>query len=204
MTTAASRSGPAAAPPGSSAEPHPELIAACRRGEREAFAALFLGTRDFVHSVALWVTADPAAAPDVTQEVFLRLLGRIRQFDGHSAFRTWLFRIVVNVARDHLRRLRRPPLAEAVWPIEPPPGPEEALVAREGREQLRRALERLPPRLRLPLVLRFAAGLSYDEIAAVLGLPPGTVASRLSRGLARLGRLLPSPAGLGSRPGPRP
>jgi RNA polymerase sigma-70 factor (ECF subfamily) len=124
------------------------------------------------------------------------VLTRIHQFEGRSGFRTWLFRIALNAARDRGRR-RRPvlPLDElSAEPVSPAPSPESALLARDRDARVRAALATLPHRLRLPLVLRYVAGLSYAEIGEVLALRPGTVASRLSRGLLRLGRALPEEA----------
>lgn len=174
-------------------EPGEALLAACRRGDREALARLFEGTRAYVYGIALYTTGDPAAAADATQEVYLRVMARIGDYQGRAKFRTWLFRIAVNAARDQLRRGRRlvaleeaPPIADDVQG-----SPESDLLARERSELLRRRLAALHPRLRLPLVLRYVAGLSYAEIGSVLALPPGTVASRLSRALAELGRSLP-------------
>jgi RNA polymerase sigma-70 factor (ECF subfamily) len=173
-------------------EPGDELLAACRRGDREAFGRLFAETCDYVHGVALYLTGDAAAAGDLTQEVYLRVLTRIRQFEGRSAFRTWLFRIAVNTARDQRRRSRpTAPLEELAF--EPPaagPSAEAGLLERERAARVRRAVAALPPRLRVPLVLRYVAGLTYPEIGEALALRPGTVASRLSRGLLRLGRAL--------------
>jgi RNA polymerase sigma-70 factor (ECF subfamily) len=177
-------------------EPGDELLAACRRGDREALGRLFAETCDYVHGVALYMTRDEDLAGDLTQEVFLRVLTRIRQFEGRSAFRTWLFRITVNAARDQRRR-RRPvvPLEEVAAALpEPAPSLETDLLARHRDARVRAALAALPHRLRLPLVLRYVAGLSYAEIGEVLALRPGTVASRLSRGLLRLARALPEEA----------
>ena len=174
------------------AEPGEGVLEGCRCGDRQAFAALFAETRDYVYGVALHVTGEPAAAADVTQEVYLRLLTRLRQFEGRAGFRTWLFRIVVNAARDQRRRGRRwVPLDDAA--AERPatePTPEVAAMARDRERRVRAAVARLSPKLREPVVLRFVAGLSYGEIGAVLALPEGTVASRLSRGLERLGTAL--------------
>ena len=182
---AAARLIPVVAP--ALSEPGEALLDACRRGDREAFAALFGKTRDYVYGVALHSTGDANAAADVTQEVYLRLLTRIGQFDGRAGFRTWLFRVVVNAARDQGRRgWRWRPLDEQPERAVPGPSAEDALLAGERDRQVRRALAALSPRLREPLVLRFVAGLSYGEIGAVLSLPEGTVASRLSRGLERL------------------
>jgi RNA polymerase sigma-70 factor (ECF subfamily) len=177
-------------------EPGEELLAACRRGDREAFGRLFAETCDYVHGVALHLTRDEDAAGDLTQEVFLRVLTRIRQFEGRSAFRTWLFRIALNAARDRRRR-RRPvlPLDEVAGALPAPSRSiESELLARDRDARVRAALANLPHRLRVPLVLRYVAGLSYAEIGEVLALRPGTVASRLSRGLLRLGRALPEEA----------
>ena len=170
-------------------EPREELLAACRAGDAEAWSRLFADTRDYVHGVALFVTGDPAAAADATQETYLRLLTRLAQFRGQSKFTTWLYRIAVNAARDQQRR-RRPALpldtAEAALLQEPSPSAEARTLADERSRRLRSAVAALPTRLRLPLVLRYVAGLSYAEIGEVLGLPGGTVASRLSRALLHL------------------
>ncbi|HVS01371.1 MAG TPA: RNA polymerase sigma factor [Thermoanaerobaculia bacterium] len=183
---------PAAASTPASAELDEALLAACRRGDAAAFGELFERTRGYVHAVALHVVRDEAGAADVTQDVYLKLLRRIGQFDGRSGFRTWLYRIVVSTALDQLRRRRR------FLPLDDPRpepwgaagGPEAELLQRERQRRLRRAVASLPKRLRLPLVLRFVAELSYREIGEVLGLAPGTVASRLSRAQRRLARLL--------------
>ncbi len=177
-------------------EPGDELLAACRRGDREALGRLFAETGDYVYGVALHLTRDDDAAGDLTQEVFLRVLTRIRQFEGRSAFRTWLFRIAVNAARDQWRRARPalPLEALAAAPRAPAVPADYELLERDRDARVRAALAALPQRLRLPLVLRYVAGFSYAEVGEVLGLRPGTVASRLSRGLARLGRALPEEA----------
>ena len=132
-------------------------------------------------------------ADDAVQETMLRAWRNIGQFEGRAGFRTWLFRIVVNAARDQRRRGRRwVPLDDAAAAERPAtePTPEVAAMARDRERQVRAAVARLSPKLREPVVLRFVAGLSYGEIGAVLALPEGTVASRLSRGLERLGTAL--------------
>ena len=165
-------------------DPPAELIAACRAGDREAFGRLFDLCRDRVYSVALGICGDRAVAADVSQEVFMKLLTRITQFEGRASFATWLYRMTVHTAVDHHRAARRTTAM-----------PEEIADARrhdhdydraERRRRVERAVRALPDRLRAPLVLRHIDGLSYAEIAAVLNLSAGTVASRLSRALARL------------------
>jgi RNA polymerase sigma-70 factor (ECF subfamily) len=178
-------------------EPDEDLLDACRRGDREALGRLFLETRAFVYGVALHTTGEAAAAADATQEVYLKVMAHIGQFAGRAGFRTWLFRIAVNAARDQLRRSRRYTVLDAEHDEVDPrtESPQRDLLAREHSALVRRHLASLAPRLREPLVLRYVAGLSYEEIGRVLALRPGTVASRLSRGLAELGRAMQRVAG---------
>ena len=164
--------------------PPDDLIAACRVGDREAWGRLFDLCRDRVYAVALGVCGDRAAAADVSQEVFMKLLTRLPQFDGRAAFSTWLYRIAVNAAVDHQRARRwTVPLPEK---LEDTHRVDEEYARRERRRRLERAVRALPPKLRAPLVLRHVEGRAYSEIAAVLGISAGTVASRLSRAHARL------------------
>jgi RNA polymerase sigma-70 factor (ECF subfamily) len=176
-----------------SREPPEELLSACRSGDRAAFEELFALTSDRVFSIALHFLGDPSAASDVTQEVFLKLLVRIDRFHEKARFSTWLYRVVANAVIDY-RRARRPMLpmeacdaARLVWLGA---GPEEAAHLRERRARVREAVRRLPPRLRLVLVLRHVAQLSYEEIGGALDLSIGTVASRLSRAHRALAALL--------------
>ena len=168
--------------------PSDDLLSACRAGDREAFGRLFDLCRDRVYAVALGICGDRAAAADVSQEVFMKLLTRLPQFDGRASFPTWLYRIAVNAALDHQRAARRiVPLSET---LEDGRRVEDDYARRERRRRVERAVQDLPPKLRAPLVLRHIEGLAYSEIAEVLGLSLGTVASRLSRAHARLAREL--------------
>lgn len=177
------------------AEPGRELLEACRRGERAALARLCEQTRAFVYGVALHASGDAVVAADATQEVYLKVMTHLHRFDGRSSFRTWLFRVTVNAVRDQQRRQRRYVATALPGDDADPtiPSAEEELLAGEQQVRVRRALAHLPPRLRLPLVLRYVGDLSYEEIGNVLSLRSGTVASRLSRGLARLGEILRGP-----------
>jgi RNA polymerase sigma-70 factor (ECF subfamily) len=182
-----------ARPEEDAAEPPAALLEACRRGDREAAAALFDRCRNRVYTLALHLSADPAEAADVTQDVFLRVLGRLEQYRGEARFSTWLYRVVVNVFLDRRKARRRyAPLDEATLArrASAEPSPETAAIREQARARLMAALQRLPDTLRLPLVLRYGSGLSYGEIAATLGVREGTVASRLHRGLAQLARAL--------------
>lgn len=118
-------------------------------------------------------------AADLTQQSFLRAFTKIDQFAGRSTLETWLCRIAINEALQHLRRRRgsryQPILSEPMSPR----GREEDLD--ERRELLERALSRIDPELRSAFLLREVEGLSYREIAEVIEIPEGTVGSRLNR-----------------------
>ena len=175
---------------------HPthSFVEACQRGDREAFRTLYDSYKDKVYSIALnFSGGNEEAARDITQDVFLKLFSSLKSFRGSSNFSTWLFRVVVNACMDeHRRRRRFVPLEDSV--------PPEKLMASHSQErdawrkqlssEVGVALAALSPKLRLPIVLRYVEGLSYEEIAAALGCSAGTVASRLNRGHKFLARRL--------------
>jgi RNA polymerase sigma-70 factor (ECF subfamily) len=165
-----------------------DLLNACRAGDRDAFAQLFDACRDRVYAIALGIANDRNVAADVSQEVFMKLLTRLPQFDGRANFATWLYRIVVNTAIDHQRRSRRTVALPET--LEDSRRQDEDYAQRERNARVERAVHALPAKLRSPLVLRHIEGLAYNEIARVLGVSVGTVASRLSRAHARLAREL--------------
>jgi RNA polymerase sigma-70 factor (ECF subfamily) len=171
----------------------PGLLEACRTGDREAFSRLFELYGDYVYGLARHLARDEGAAADAAQEVFLKLLTRITQYRGDAPFRAWLARIVVNCVRDVQRSSSRWTSLEEREQASPLPSPrdEEAEAAeRFEAARVRAAVARLAPRHRRLIVLRYTGGLSYEEIAAALGLSPVTVASRLSRAHRRLAREL--------------
>jgi RNA polymerase sigma-70 factor (ECF subfamily) len=159
-----------------------DIIAGCRAGERDAQRRLYERFRGTVYRLAVRMVGGAEAA-DVAQEIFLRVFARIGSFRGQAAFSTWLYRVSVNECLRHLGRggLRHEPLA-----AEPPceeAGPEQRL---EQADLLEQALAALDAPLRAAFLLREVEGLSYREMADVLGLPPGTVASQLNRARAAL------------------
>jgi RNA polymerase sigma-70 factor (ECF subfamily) len=163
-----------------------ELLRACRAGDREAFGQLFDICRHRVYAIAYGICNDRAAAADVSQEVFMKLWSRLSQFDHRASFATWLYRIAVNTAIDHQRARRESlPLPET---LEDSRRLDDDFAQRQRRARVERAVQALPLKLRSPLVLRHVEGLAYSEIARVLGVSTGTVASRLSRAHARLER----------------
>lgn len=169
-----------------------ELVDACQRGERDAFRALFEMYKDKVYSIALRFTGEEALAMDIAQDVFLKLFSGIREFRGEAAFSTWVYRLVVNCCLDHRRRAwRLIPIADDLLAVLRAPGDSLAgMLHTEMREKVRGAVEKLSPDLRMVVVLRYTEGLSYEEIAEVLGCATGTVASRLNRAHKLLERRL--------------
>lgn len=172
------------------------VIEACRNGDRDAFQLLFETYKDKVFSLAVYtVGGDRAIADDVTQQIFLKLFTAIRQFRGDSEFTTWLYRLVVNACIDERRRRKRwLPWGETEAVAMKNPGekkPQEKQFARlEVAEAVREAIAELKPNFRLPILLKYIEGLSYEEIASVMGCSKGTVASRLNRGHSQLAKRL--------------
>ena len=171
-----------------------QVIEACQQGDRAAFQLLFETYKDKVFSIAVYSSGgDRAVAEDVTQQVFLKLFTAIRQFRGDSEFTTWLYRLVVNACLDERRRRRRLlPWGDTVAMRNPSEKkPQEKQYARlEVAEAVREAIGELKPKFRLPILLKYIEGLSYEEIASVMGCSKGTVASRLNRGHSQLAKRL--------------
>jgi RNA polymerase sigma-70 factor (ECF subfamily) len=170
------------------------VIEACQQGDRAAFQLLFETYKDRVFSIAVYSSGgDRAVADDVTQQIFLKLFTAIRQFRGESEFTTWLYRLVVNACLDERRRRRRLlPWGDTVAMRNPSEKkPQERQYARlEVAEAVRAAIGELKPKFRLPILLKYIEGLSYEEIATVMGCSKGTVASRLNRGHSQLAKRL--------------
>ena len=149
------------------------------------------------YNLAKWLTRNHEDAEDVVQEAFLRAFSAFENLRGGDA-KPWLLTIVRNTCLTWLKRNRNATAMIALEdqvedPSEPSPDPEEMLLISIDREQVRRALEQLPLEFREVIVLREFEGFSYKEIATTVGVPVGTVMSRLSRGREWLRRLLSSP-----------
>lgn len=170
------------------------IIEACQQGDRAAFQLLFETYKDKVFSIAVYSNGgDRALADDITQQIFLKLFTAIRQFRGDSEFTTWLYRLVVNACLDERRRRRRLlPWGETVAMRKAGERkPQEKQYARrEVSEAVQAAIGELKPKFRLPILLKYIEGLSYEEIATVMGCSKGTVASRLNRGHSQLAKRL--------------
>jgi RNA polymerase sigma-70 factor (ECF subfamily) len=162
-----------------------DLIERTLRGELSAFEQLVERHRGIVFRTAARIVGRDEAE-DVTQDVFLRAFHRLQQYRGTAAFRTWLLQITQNAAFDTLSRARQQPTEAESEPSDIPDRdpvrqPAAALERRERQQRLERKLELLRPDYRSLLVLRDLEGFSYREIAAVLGMPLGSVKGRLHR-----------------------
>lgn len=170
-----------------------EMIEACKQGDRDAFRDLFEAHKDRVYTIAFHYSGNEAMARDVAQQVFLKLFTSITQFREDSHFTTWLYRIVANACTDEHRKRRRfvpfSPEIEVRHMTEQ--GSQESRFHRkEVAESVRGAISELTPKLRLPILLKYVEGLSYDEIAETLEISIGTVSSRLNRGHKMLAQKL--------------
>lgn len=154
------------------------LLDACAQGVPEAFKELLARHRRSALMLAFQILGDAEDAEDVAQEAFVRVFQAIPQFRRQASFSTWLYRIVTNLCLG--RRRRRRPVLELETLTEPI---SEENPSRQVTEGLlaRQVMDELPVALRAVLVLREQQGLSYLEIAAALGVPVGTVRSRLSK-----------------------
>jgi len=168
------------------------LVQRCAAGDEDASAELVAEHQRTVLQLAANLLGDREEALDLSQEVFLRVFRTIHRFRGHSSLRTWIYRIVVNQARNRHRFWRRRHRDEQVSLDQhvaahgdilrgSGPEPDRVLAQKELAEQLQRALERLPFEQRTAIVLREVDGLSYEEIADVMSCPIGTVRSRIFR-----------------------
>ena len=168
------------------------LIERCTAGEETACAELVAAHQRMVFSLAMHLLGDRDEALDVSQEVFLRVFRTLSSFRGQSALRTWIYRIVINQARNRQRWWRRRHRASQVslddhlhqfGDLESKGEvlPDRLLASKETASRIWQALDHLPFDQRTALVLREVDGLRYEEIAFSLGVAVGTVKSRLTR-----------------------
>jgi RNA polymerase sigma-70 factor (ECF subfamily) len=173
-----------------------ELVRRHRFGDARAFDEIYHRFDHMVFNLALRLSGDGEQAADLTQEIFLRVFRYIGQFRGGSSLKTWIFRIAINHCRSCLGRKHLPmqPLFEepaeeergSAALADPGRGPEELAVAADQGRRVAAGLAHLPESFRVAVVLRDLEGLSYEEIAEVLGVRIGTVRSRIARGREQL------------------
>ena len=169
-----------------------ELIAAVLAGDADSFEPLVIEHQKKIYNLALRMTGDPDDAFDVTQDAFVRAYSSLKDFRGESAFGSWLYRLASNLCLDFLRSKKR----HAVLSLSEEDGeldisdlrfsPESEIERAELRDAVSRGLERLPAAARQIIVMRDVSGLSYAEIAEILGLELGTVKSRIARAREKL------------------
>jgi RNA polymerase sigma-70 factor (ECF subfamily) len=169
-----------------------DLVLAARKGDRDAFRTLFERYHRRAYALALGVLRHADDALDVVQDAFVKAHKYLDKFEGNSSFYTWLYRIVMNLAIDHLRKHRRvKPVEfdearldedrtdEALLPRILGGNPGRALLDKEIRKRIDAALDELSENHRAVLVMRELEGLSYEEMAQAMGCSKGTIMSRL-------------------------
>lgn len=180
-----------------------ELLTRIRRGDADAFEQLASDCSPRLFRLALRLTGRVEDAEDLVQETLVRTLPALRRFEGRSRLSTYLVRSLMNLWKNRLRSRSRSPIVAWLWrrgdsnegaaapePADETASAEQGLEARDRAARVREALARLHPDRRAVLVLREVEEMSYEEIAAVIGAPIGTVRSRLARAREDLRTLL--------------
>jgi RNA polymerase sigma-70 factor (ECF subfamily) len=178
-----------------------ELVRRAQRGERGAFDLLVLRYQHKVVKLVARLLRDPTEAEDVAQEAFVKAYRALASFRGDSAFYTWLYRIAVNTARNAMASRQRRPLdyeadlseteqSAVASRMSHSDTPEATVLSDEIHATVNRAVADLPEDLRTAIILREIEGLSYEEIAAAMDCPVGTVRSRIFRAREAIDRNL--------------
>ena len=175
------------------------LIASCLTGDTAAFGELVARYQDRLYNTVLRLVGNPEDARDVVQEAFLHAYTSLHAFKGDALFFTWLYRIAMNTAISMKRKqravLRMPPAADGAGTLDPlDPSdlnrPGHALEMAEEERRVQDALGRLSAEHRAVLVLKDMEGMKYEAMADVLGVPVGTIRSRLHRARLELREIL--------------
>lgn len=176
---------------------HADLLARARSGDRTSVDQLLRLHYDAVYAVCHRMVLSPESADDAVQNALIAIVRGLATFDGRSSLSTWVYRIATNAAIDEIRRIRRNPKSAdptvlAATEAADPQTDRTADVADrlDQSSAVAGALSRVPHEFRVALVLRYVADLDYAEISEILGIPIGTVRSRLSRGKTALAELL--------------
>lgn len=188
------------------AETDTELVRRAQQGDQRAFQTLVERYQSRAFAVALGVVRREDEARDVVQDSFLKVYRHLAAFQGNSSFYTWMYRIVTNMAIDHIRRRRRAREASfddmvgrgeakvteagGLAPSRSGSNPHKEFVRRELMQQLNAALDTLSPTHRAVILLREQEGLSYEEMAEVMQCSKGTIMSRLHHARKNVQRAL--------------
>lgn len=168
------------------------LVERAQKGDKRAFDLLVLKYQHKIAKLIMRYVRDPAEALDVSQEAFIKTYRALPKFRGDSAFYTWLYRIAINTAKNHLVAMKRRPVDFEVDLQDPDSyeinarlqdvdTPDRIAQREELRETVEDAIAGLPEELRIAIVLREIEGMSYEEIARAMDCPVGTVRSRIFR-----------------------
>ncbi len=170
------------------------LIAAAKAGDRDAFHGIYERFRDRIYNLISYTVRDPQQVDDIFQTVFLKVFQGLTSFRGDSTFLTWIYQIALNECRNTRRNKKSwIPMSEILS------GPHEqdltaspdVLHSNEHRKrQVQHAISNLKPKYREVVLLKYIEELSYEEVAEILRISPGTIASRLHRALKTLESLL--------------
>jgi len=176
-----------------------ELVKRVQKGDKGAFDLLVLKYEHKIVNLVMRYVRDPETALDISQEAFIKAYRALPRFRGDSAFYTWLYRIAVNTAKNHLAAQRRRP-SDIELDLQDPDQyglhaklketdtPEAVTLSQELQETLERAIQALPDDLRTAIILRELDGMSYEEIAQTMDCPVGTVRSRIFRARDAIGK----------------
>ncbi len=163
-----------------------KLIKQAQKGDWQGFEDIVKRYQGKVYNMALMLTKDSMQAEELSQQAFIKVWKKIRKFNFGSSFSTWLYRLVHNTYLDYLRsqtkRHQREVSLDLMYDIKSTDTPEDNLQKDELKDLVRRALDKLPPKLRLVVIYYDLSGLSYSEIASIIKRPIGTVKSQLFRG----------------------
>ena len=176
-----------------------KLVKRVQKGDKGAFDLLVLKYQHKIVNLVMRYVRDPELALDITQEAFIKAYRALPRFRGDSAFYTWMYRIAVNTAKNHLAAQRRRPMNVELDLQDPEQydlhaklketdTPEGVTLSNELMETVERAIAALPEDLRTAIILRELEGMSYEEIAQTMECPVGTVRSRIFRARDAIGK----------------
>jgi RNA polymerase sigma-70 factor (ECF subfamily) len=180
-----------------------QLVRRVQKGDKGAFDLLVLKYQHKIVNLVMRYVRDPDLALDITQEAFLKAYRALPRFRGDSAFYTWIYRIAVNTAKNHLAAARRRPM-DIELDLQDPEQydlhaklketdtPEGVALSHELHETVEKAIDALPEDLRTAIILRELDGMSYEEIAQTMDCPVGTVRSRIFRARDAIGKKIAS------------
>lgn len=180
-----------------------KLVKRVQRGDKGAFDLLVLKYQHKIVNLVMRYVRDPDLALDITQEAFIKAYKALPRFRGDSAFYTWMYRIAVNTAKNHLAAQRRRPMNVELDFQDPDQydlhaklketdTPEAITLSHELKSTVEQAIAALPEDLRTAIILREIEGMSYEEIAQTMECPVGTVRSRIFRARDAIGKKIGS------------